>query len=53
MATTTHRLAFQVLRAAVRETAWTSRSVLVALIRAGIRQPALVPIRVERSSGSG
>ena len=33
---------------ATRETAWTIRSVLLALARAGTRQPELVPVRVER-----
>lgn len=33
---------------ATREIAWTIRSVLLALARAGTRQPELVPVKVER-----
>lgn len=45
----THRTTSQTQReTATREIAWTIRSVLVALARAGTRQPELVPVRVER-----
>ena len=45
----THRTSTQAQRGiATREIAWTIRSVLLALARAGTRQPELVPVRVER-----
>ena len=45
----THRMSTQAQReTATFEIAWTIRSVLVALARAGTRQPELVPVRVER-----
>ena len=49
MGTKTHRTPSQTPRAiAAREIAWTIRSVLDAIARAGTRQPELVPVRVER-----
>jgi|GEM_PF-6203241 len=45
----THRTTRQAqARIAPREIAWTIRSVVAAIARAGIRQPELVPVRVER-----
>jgi len=45
----THRISSQAQRDTVtREIAWTIRSVLLVLARAGTRQPELVPVRVER-----
>jgi hypothetical protein len=50
MATRTHRPSSQALRSIACEVAWAIRFVLNALARAGVRQPELVPIRVERDS---
>jgi len=44
----THRTSTQAQRETAREIAWTIRSVLMVLARAGTRQPELVPVRVER-----
>ncbi|GAC1494374.1 MAG: hypothetical protein NVS1B1_12360 [Candidatus Limnocylindrales bacterium] len=45
----THRISSQAQREPVtREIAWTIRSVLMVLARAGTRQPELIPVRVER-----
>lgn len=45
----THRISSQAQRDTVtREIAWTIRSVLLVLVRAGTRQPELIPVTVER-----